>query len=212
MIRFAGLSGLIPCGLMMSAFVGLASAQETKPEPTDVEKAAMAEVRKSGGQVMELAQNDARLDVAFHLADGKIEDAQLAPLKNLPKLAQLNVRGKDITDAGLVNIKDAKGLVRLHLEKTKVTDAGLEQLKGLENLEYLNLYGTAVTDAGLKQLEGLKKLKRLYLWQTPVTDAGVAALKAALPEIQIIRGVEPPKPAEAKPEEKKPEEKKEEKK
>lgn len=211
MIRFAGLSGLIPCGLMWSVFVGLASAQE-KPAPTDAEKAAMAEVRKSGGQVMELAQNDARLDVAFHLADGKIEDAQLAPLKNLPKLAQLNVRGKDITDAGLVHIKDAKGLLRLHLEKTKVTDAGLEQLKGLENLEYLNLYGTAVTDAGLKQLEGLKKLKRLYLWQTPVTDAGVAALKVALPEIQIIRGVEPPKPAEVKPEEKKPEEKKEEKK
>ena len=207
MIRFAGLFGLIPCGLMLSAFVGLTSAQE-KPAPTDAEKGAMAEVRKAGGQVMELAQNDARLDVAFHLADGKIEDAQLAPLKNLPKLAQLNVRGKDITDAGLVNIKDAKGLVRLHLEKTKVTDAGLEQLKGLENLEYLNLYGTAVTDAGLKQLEGLKKLKRLYLWQTPVTDAGVAALKTALPEIQIIRGVEPPKPAEAKPEEKKPEEKK----
>ena len=206
MIRLMGL-----CGLICWSFVGLTSAQE-KPAPTDAEKAAMAEVRKAGGQVMELAQNDARLDVAFHLADGKIDDAQLASLKNLPKLAQLNVRGKDITDAGLVNIKDAKGLVRLHLEKTKVTDAGLEQLKGLENLEYLNLYGTAVTDAGLKHLEGLKKLKRLYLWQTPVTDAGVAALKTALPEIQIIRGVEPPKPVEAKPEEKKPEEKKEEKK
>ena len=212
MIRFASLSCLIPCGLMLSALVGLSSAQEKKPEPTDAEKAAMAEVRKAGGQVMELAQNDARLDVAFHLADGKIEDAQLAPLKNLPKLAQLNVRGKEITDAGLVHLKDAKGLVRLHLEKTKVTDAGLEHLKGLENLEYLNLYGTAVTDGGLKHLEGLKKLKRLYLWQAPVTDAGVAALKAALPELKIDRGIEPPKPAEAKPEEKKPEEKKEEKK
>ena len=211
MTRLVCLTGFMTFGLMWTAFAGSASAED-KPLPTDAEKAAMAEVRKSGGQVMELAQNDARLDVAFHLADGKIEDAQLAPLKSLPKLAQLNVRGKDITDAGLVHIKDAKALVRLHLERTKVTDAGLEQLKGLENLEYLNLYGTTVTDAGLKQLEGLKKLKRLYLWQAPVTDAGVAALKAAIPEIQIIRGVEPPKPAEAKPEEKKPEEKKEEKK
>ncbi len=202
MIRTAGL-----CCLMLSAFAGFVAAQE-KPAPTEAEKNAMAEIRKAGGQVMELAQNDARLDVAFHLADGKIEDASLAPLKNLPKLAQLNVRGKDITDAGLANIKDSKGLIRLHLEKTKVTDAGLEQLKGLENLEYLNLYGTTVTDAGLKHLEGLKKLKRLYLWQTQVTDAGVAALKTAIPEIQIVRGVEPPKPAEAKPEEKKPEEKK----
>ena len=211
MTRLVVLTGLMTCGLLWSAFAGVAVAQD-KPAPTDAEKAAMAEVRKLGGQVMELAQNDARLDVAYHLADGKIEDAALAPLKNLPKLAQLNVRGKDITDAGLVHLKDAKALVRLHLERTKITDAGLENLKGLENLEYLNLYGTAVTDAGLKHLEGLKKLKRIYLWQTPVTDAGVAALKAAVPEVQIIRGVEPPKPAETKPEEKKPEEKKEEKK
>lgn len=202
MIRAVGL-----CLMMSGIFVSIGFSQE-KPAPTDAEKAAMAEIRKVGGQVMELAQNDARLDVAYHLADGKIEDAQLASLKNLPKLAQLNVRGKDITDAGLVHIKDSKGLIRLHLERTKVTDAGLEHLKGLENLEYLNLYGTAVTDAGLKHLEGLKKLKRLYLWETKVTDAGVAAIKAAVPGLQVIRGVEPAKPAEAKPEEKKPEEKK----
>ncbi len=202
MIRAAGL-----CLVLSGITCSLAFAEEKMP-PTDAEKGAMAEIRKSGGQVMELAQNDSRLDVAFHLADGKIEDAQLAPLKSLPKLAQLNVRGKDITDAGLANIKDSKALVRLHLERTKVTDAGLDQLKGLENLEYLNLYGTAVSDAGLKSLEGLKKLKRVYLWETKVTDAGVAGLKTALPEIQIIRGVEPAKPAEAKPEEKKPEEKK----
>ena len=202
MIRTVGLC------LVMSGFVGSVAYSEEKVPPTEAEKGAMAEIRKAGGQVMELAQNDARLEVAYHLADGKIEDAQLAPLKNLPKLAKLNVRGKEITDAGLVNIKDSKGLITLHLERTKVTDAGLENLKGLESLEYLNLYGTAVTDAGLKHLEGLKKLKRLYLWETKVTDAGVAALKAAVPELQIVRGVEPAKPVEAKVEEKKPEEKK----
>ena len=194
--------------LMGTLSVGLAMGQE-KPAPTEAEKGAIAEIRKSGGQVMELAQNDARLDVAFHLADGKITDESLAPLKNLPQIAQLNLRGREITNAGLVHLKDLKGLVRLHLEKTKVTDEGLENLKGLENLEYLNLYGTTVTDAGLKHLEGLKKLKKIYLWQTQVTDAGVAGLKAAVPQIQIIRGVDLAKPAEEKkPEEPKPEEKK----
>jgi len=206
MIRTVGLC------LVLGSVMGALAHSEDKAPPTEAEKAAMAEVRKAGGQVMELAQNDARLDVAYHLADGKVEDGHLAPLKNLPKLAQLNVRGKDITDAGLVHIKDAKGLTRLHLERTKVTDAGLEHLKGLENLEYLNLYGTAVTDTGLKHLEGLKKLRRVYLWETKVTDAGVAALKTAVPEIQVIRGVEPAKPAEPKPEEKKEEKKAEEKK
>lgn len=192
-------------GILITSF---ASAEE-KPVPTDAEKAAMAEIRKSGGQVMELAQNDARLDVAFHLADGKITDDSLVPLKSLPKIAQLNLRGREITNAGLVHLKDLKGLVRLHLEKSKITDEGLEQLKGLENLEYLNLYGTTVSDAGLKHLEGLKKLRKLYLWQTQVTDVGVAGLKAAISEIQIIRGVEPAKPVEEKKaEEPKPEEKK----
>ena len=181
------------------------SAQE-KPAPTEAEKAAMAEIKKLGGNVLEIAQNDPRLDVAFHLADTKINDTHLALVKNLPRTMILNLRGAEITDAGLVNLKDLKGLTKLHLEKTKITDVGLEQLKGLENLEYLNLYGTAVSDAGLKHLEGLKKLKRLYLWQTQATDGGVAALKAAVPGVQIVRALELPKP-EPKPEEKKEEKK-----
>lgn len=203
MIRLLSLFALVAS--LMTGFV----AAEDKPAPTEAEKAAMAAIRKSGGQVMELAQNDSRLDVAFHLADGKITDAELAPLAALPKTAQINLRGREITNAGLVYLKDLKGLTRLHLEKTKITDDGLQSLTGLENLEYLNLYGTEVTDAGLKHLEGLKKLRKVYLWQTKVTDAGVAALKGAIPEVQIIRGVELAKPAEEKkPEEPKPEEKK----
>lgn len=190
--------------------VGLAAhglSAEDKTPPTDAEKQAMADIKKLGGNVLEIAQNDSRLDVAFHLADTKINDTHLALVKSLPKTMILNLRGTEVTNDGLANIKDLKGLTKLHLEKTKVTDAGLEQLKGLENLEYLNLYGTAVTDAGLKHLEGLKKLRKLYLWQTQATDTGVAALKAAIPEIQIVRALElpkPPPPAEPKPEEKKP--------
>jgi hypothetical protein len=196
------------CAVLGTISLGLATAQE-KPARTEAENAAIAQIKKSGGQVMELAQNDPRLDVAFHLADGKITDAELAPLAGLPQVAQLNLRGREITNAGLAYLKNLKGLIRLHLEKTKVTDDGLQELKGLENLEYLNLYGTEVTDAGLKHLEGLKKLRKLYLWQTKVTDAGVAGLKVAIPELQIIRGVELAKPAEEKkPEEAKPEEKK----
>lgn len=189
--------------------IGASHAQEKpaeKPQPTEAQKQAVAQIKKLGGLVLEIAQNDPRLDVAFHLADAKITDAELALVKPLTQVAYLNLRGTEITDAGLAHLAELKGLVRLHLEKTKITDAGLEHLKGLENLEYLNLYGTAVTDAGLKHLEGLKKLKKLYLWQTQVTDAGVSALKQALPELQIVRGLELAQPAAS---EKKPEEKKE---
>ncbi len=191
---------------------GAAEAQEKKPARTPAEEQAISAIKKLGGLVLEIAQNDPRLDVAFHLADSKISDAEIAPVKDLPQTAQLNLRGTEVTDAGLVHIKDLKGLTKLHLEKSKVTDAGMEHLKGLENLEYLNLYGTAVTDAGLKSLAPLKKLKKIYLWETKVTDEGVAALKAEIPGLTVIRGLDLAKPAEPKPEEKKEEAKPEEKK
>ena len=195
---------------LVAGFSFVAAAQEKpaekpaeKPKRSEAELKAMQALRQMGVHVMELAQNDSRLEVAFHLADGKVTDEKLAPLKDLKDVYQVNLRGTDITDAGLANLAPLTSLTRLHLEKTKITDAGLAQLKPLANLEYLNLYGTAVTDAGLAQLEGLKKLKKIYLWESKVTDEGCNKLKAAVPEVQIIRGIVEAKPAEEKKEEKK---------
>ena len=217
---FLTLSQVGRLGLLVTllGIAGPLAAQE-KPEHSDAEKAAMAEVKKLGGQVMELAQTDPHLEVAYHLTDGQVGDDHLKPLANMPLLVSINLRGTAITNAGLAHLKQAKSLKRLHLEKTQITDEGLAHLAALENLEYLNLYGTAITDAGLKHLEGLKNLRKLYLWQTKVTDAGVSALKQKLPELNAIQGLsltpppekkEEPKPEEAKKEEKKPEPKKEE--
>jgi translation elongation factor EF-Tu-like GTPase len=174
---------LIRSTLFLFVAVSTATAQDA-----DAEKKAIAKIRESGALVLEIAQNDNRLDVSFLTAQGKVTDELLMPIKDLTRLAHLNLRGTEITDAGLVQIAKQKTLVRLHLEKSKITDKGLEQLKELENLEYLNLYGTEITDAGLVHLEGLKKLKSLYLWQTKVTDEGVKKLQAALPGLKIIRG------------------------
>lgn len=161
---------------------------------TEAENKALEKVKQLGGSALEQAQNDARLDVAFHLMDKKITAEHLVPLKELKSLIGLNLRGTEVNDDMLANLAGCTALIRLHLERTKVTDKGMPHLKGLVNLEYLNLYGTEVGDAGLEQLEGLKKLKSLYLWQTKVTDKGVEKLKKALPQLQIIRGIEEPKP------------------
>ena len=161
---------------------------QVQAQDAEAEKKAIAKIRETGALVLEIAQNDNRLDVSYITAQAKITPEQLAPLKDLLRLAHLNLRGLEIGDDALVPIAGQKTLVKLHLEKTKITDKGLEQLKGLENLEYLNLYGTEVTDAGLAHLEGLKKLKSLYLWQTKVTDEGVKKLQAAIPGLKIIRG------------------------
>jgi hypothetical protein len=184
-------------GCVLAAGLLLASAQD-KPARTEAEQKALAKIGQLGGLALELAQNDPRLEVSYQQRDGKFSEECLLPLKDLKGLVHLNLRGQDVTDAHLTHLKGLTSLTRLHLEKTKITDKGLENLKGLVNLEYLNLYGTAVTDVGLAQLEGLKKLKDLYLWQTKVTDAGVAKLKKALPQVEIVRGVDLDKPVEVK--------------
>ena len=157
------------------------------PKPTQAELDAIAAVKKLGGAAAQVAQNDHRVEVDYHLTDGKVGDDHLAPIKALANiLYRLHLGGTEVTDKGLEQIKDAKGLAKLHLEKTKVTDAGLANLAGLENLEYLNLYGTDVTDAGLQTLAGLKNLKKLYVWQTKVTEEGQAKFKAAAPHVKIV--------------------------
>ena len=160
----------------------------SQAQDAEGEKKAIAKLRETGALVLEIAQNDNRLDVSFITAPAKVTVEQLAPLKDLTRLAHLHLGKLEIGDDALPIIAGQKTLVKLHLEKTKITDKGLESLKGLENLEYLNLYETEIGDAGLVHLEGLKKLKKLYLWNTKVTDEGVKKLQAAIPGIVINRG------------------------
>jgi hypothetical protein len=181
--------------LLLACIIFAAPAQE-KTQHTDAELKVMARIQQMGGLAMEIAQNDGRLDVSFQQVENFSDDS-LRLLNDLKEVAHVNLRGLNVTDAGMANLRNLRSVTRLHLELTKVTDKGLESIKGLVNLEYLNLYGTAITDAGLVHLEGLKNLRNLYLWQTKVTDAGVARLKKALPQLDIVRGLELETPQQA---------------
>jgi hypothetical protein len=175
--------------MLSAALLGAALVPSfVRAEENEAEKKAIAKIRENGALVLEIAQNDNRLDVSYITAQGKITAEQLAPLKDLTRLTNLNLRGLEIGDDAVAHIANQKTLVRLHLEKTKITDKALEQIKGLENLEYLNVYGTEIGDAGLAHLANLKKLKSLYVWQTKVTDEGVKKLQEALPGLKIVRG------------------------
>ena len=192
------------------------------------QKDAAAKLQAKGALVIPVAANSDALVVSLSTLGKNAGDPELALIKALPKVEQLDLRNTAITNAGLANLEGLATLTHLHLEGTGVTDEGLAHLKGLTALTYLNLYNTAVTDAGVGQLVGLKKLKRLYLWQTKVTLAGVDGLKKSLPDLYVNRGEEmamttqpvalpPPdktkdKKPDAKPEVKKPEEKKPEEK
>ena len=114
------------------SILSFTSAADKKTDPA-IEQ-AKSKIRAAGGSVLELAQNDDRLEVAFHLSDQKITDETLKTLAGLTKVTALNLRGTDVTSAGLAQLKGLKGLTHLHLEKTKVNDEGLKHLKaGLLN-------------------------------------------------------------------------------
>jgi internalin A len=92
-----------------------------------------------------------------------------------------------VRDAELAYLRGLRGLYQLNLDATKVTDAGLVHLKGLTQLEELFLDSSRITDAGLEHLRGLTQLRTVDLRNTQVTDKGVSELKKALPNCEIFR-------------------------
>ena len=84
-------------------------------------------------------------------------------------------------------VRGVTNLRELALVNTRVTDEGLAYLGGLKRLEKLTLGGAAITDRGLAALRGLPELRDLDLFGTRVTEAGVRQLKAALPQLRVMR-------------------------
>ena len=175
---------LVKVALSLGLMFGLNANAELSTEQKD----AVTKLQAKGGLVLPIAANNDSLSVSLSTAGKAAGDAELALVKMLPKVEQLDLRNTSITSAGLANIAGLTTITNLHLEGTAVTDDGLAHIKNLNNLTYLNVYNTAVTDKGIGELGGLKNLKRLYLWQTKVTDAGVTGLKKSLPDLYVNRG------------------------
>jgi uncharacterized membrane protein len=131
------------------------------------------------------------LDFSAVSMRGNFTDAHFAKLSGLlPHLVSLDLSATDLSDAALQSLDAAVNLKKLRLAETKLTDASMEVVAKLPALESLNLYGTAVTDAGARRLTTVKSLKNLYLWQTAVSPQVIEELRNALPDCEIITGVE----------------------
>ena len=157
----------------------LASSANSKAD----EASAIAAVESYEGQVLGIAKDveGVRILIPAKTFEGRIlADADLAVLKEIPKVIELDLKNASIGDPGAAHLSALKDLQRLHLEKTKITDTGLAHLKDLTGLVYLNLYGTEVTDAGLDHLKGLTSLKHLYLWQTKVSEEAAKSFQTAM--------------------------------
>jgi YHS domain-containing protein len=151
--------------------------------------ASVAELKKRGAVVQQVAADTPAIDVNLSLLRDKITDADLALLAPLaPRLVWLNVSRTAISDAAAKDLASLTQLRRLHAANTKLGDATFGGLGALAQLEYVNAYGTALTDSGLAELAALPKLTRLYVWQSKVTADGAKAARAKAPKLQLDLG------------------------
>ena len=104
----------IKCVLLAAMMLvpgSLLTAQEEEEGVTikysDADKAAVEKIRDAGAAILEVAQNDNRLNVAFHLGSGEIGDEQVATVKDLGFIVSLNLRGTKVTDAGVADLQKA---------------------------------------------------------------------------------------------------------
>ena len=107
---------IVLASALVLAAVTLATGQEeaegVKIDYSDADKAAIAKIQEAGAAVLEVAQNDNRLNVAFHLASEEIGDEQIATVKGLSFIVTLNLRGTKVTDGGLENVASCSSLSR----------------------------------------------------------------------------------------------------
>lgn len=179
--------------LLLALLASVAWAADPTPDagpaPTAAETKAVAELAKLGLDARPIAAGLNWRAVVVRIGKAKPDPKIFAALKDVANLQELDLAGVQFADADLAPLAGLKNLRVLHLEKTPLTDAGLAHLKGLTNLTYLNIYATQVTDAGLEQLKGLTNLKSLYVFETKITETATGGLKAALPKLNIVRGL-----------------------
>lgn len=114
-----------------------------------------------------------------------VSGAGFVHLEGMGNLRELQLGNTALNDAGLSNLKRLEELETLSIYGTSVSDNGMPHLSSLKKLKHLELDATSITDAGLSHLEELKNLETLFISRTDVTSNGVAALKQAIPNVDI---------------------------
>lgn len=156
-----------------------------REEPTDA--SPLARLLELAGESVENA------DLAtLSLSYTTVTDDDLAALRQLPALRELELAGTAIGDAGLAHVGAVSQLRALDLSTCRaITPAGYAQLATLRELETLKLPNTGIDDAGLRALAPLR-LRRLDVTNDrALTAAGWAALDASRLERLDMFGVAP---------------------
>lgn len=112
----------------------------------------------------------------LHINDGRMTDAGLSVLRNMPDMRDLSLwRCRRLTGKGLKNLSGMKQLRRLDLRRSDaIADDGMPHLAGLTQLEILDIsILPRVTDKGFGRLKSLSKLRMLGLAGTGIRNLRV---------------------------------------
>ena len=150
---------------------------EPMTETNDAKAGRSDAIEKLQEPGAEVELNDNGEVTSLALVGSRITDADLAVLKELTKLQELDLTATAVTDGGLVRLEGLTNLQSLNLTGTKISDAGLLHLGGLAELQKLNLSDTPITGAGLVHVAGLTKLQSLGLNRTRIADAALVHLE-----------------------------------
>ncbi len=143
-------------------------------EPKADEAKAIAEIEKLGGKV-ETNKTGKVVDVNLSNAT-RLQDKDLAFLKDLPTIRTLNLYHTPTSDQGLAHLKNLREIRVLDIRNTAVTDRGFKHLEGLSELRTLYL-GDRITDDGLTSLRNLINLETLTLETRQVTNEGLKHIR-----------------------------------
>jgi Leucine-rich repeat (LRR) protein len=105
-----------------------------------------------------------------------------------PQVMWLVLADTKITDTGLEPLKSCANITRLNLKNTAITNASISSIGQFKKLEYLNIVGTKIDDAGLLNLTPAPTLKKIFCWQSGITTNGVMAFQKKHPKIEIDLG------------------------
>ena len=122
-----------------------------------------------------------------YIDNGQVNDAAVAPLKDLTGLSALTIMSPQVTDAGARERQGPDQPDDALPDQLQGRRQGPAELKGLKNLQVLALSRTQVTDAGLDALKDIKSLKSLYLIGTKVTPQAVEKLKQTMPGVAVYK-------------------------
>ncbi|MBM3794928.1 MAG: hypothetical protein FJW31_12860 [Acidobacteria bacterium] len=122
----------------------------------------------------------------LYVNHARFGDEGLLALKPLTQLERIEMFRTRTGNAGAGALAEMKSLRIVKLDYTSVDDKGMAALAKLPELRELSLDTTNVTDAGVALLQSAAGLKTLNLYHTLVTDKGYQALKAALPDCEMV--------------------------